>query len=110
MVYNMAAEKNFENKIRSYLDSMNAWHVKFFANRNTKRGIPDLLICWYGTFIAIEVKAEDGSPSPLQLRNRKKIREAGGICVVLYPDQWDDFKVFLNSDRKYIRQFDFDRD
>lgn len=110
----MAAEKNFENKIKKYLEENGGWFVKYFANRNTKSGIPDILACINGVFVGVEVKAENGKPSPLQLWHQQKIREAGGISIILYPDQFDAFKqmVFdLNQgliDEWLTLQFDFD--
>lgn len=91
----MAGEKLFENKIKNFLKAQNCWFVKYFANRNTKSGVPDILACVNGYFVAIEVKGENGKPTPLQVWNRDKIREAGGISVILYPDQFEDFKKFV---------------
>lgn len=87
----MAAEKNFENKIKTYLKEHGCWFVKYFANRNTRSGVPDILACVNGFFVGIEVKASNGKPSPLQIWNRDKIREAGGISIILYPDMFDEF-------------------
>lgn len=93
----MAGEKNFEEKIKRYLESKNCWFVKFFANRMTKVGVPDLLACVNGFFVAIEVKASNGRPSELQLYNRRKIRESGGISIILYPEQFEDFKLLIDD-------------
>lgn len=93
----MAAEKQFENKIKTYLDELGAWHVKFFANAFTKAGIPDILCCLHGEFIAIEVKAANGKPSELQLYNLRKIHEAGGIALLVYPKDWERLKNMLKQ-------------
>ena len=94
----MAAEKNFENKIKKYLKAKGAWYVKYWAGSQfTKAGIPDLLICYKGNFIAVEVKAQTGKPSDLQLYNVKKIKEAGGSAFILYPDDFDDFKQYIEN-------------
>lgn len=69
--------------------------MKFFANSFTKSGIPDILACVNGYFVGIEVKAQNGKPSELQLYNIKKIREAGGFAVVLYPSGFNKFKQFI---------------
>ncbi|WP_412761989.1 VRR-NUC domain-containing protein [Priestia megaterium] len=87
----MAAEKNFENKIKKFLDQQGCWYVKYFANRMTKSGIPDILACVNGYFVGIEVKASNGKPSELQIYHRGKIREAGGISVIVYPEQFEEF-------------------
>lgn len=94
-VVKIAAEKTFENKVKKFLESQGAWHVKFFANSYTKSGIPDILACVNGYFVGIEVKAQNGKPSELQLYNVNKIREAGGFAMVLYPSGFAKFKEFI---------------
>lgn len=93
----MPSEKSFENKVKDYLKSKNIWYVKFFANGFTKKGIPDLLCCVNGKFLAIEIKAEKGVVSPLQKFQLKKIADSGGYAIVLYPHSFDGFKKFIES-------------
>lgn len=112
----MAQEKNFENKIKTYLKNNGCWYVKYFANRMTKSGVPDILACVNGYFLAIEVKADKGKPSELQLWNREKIREAGGISLIAYPNQWEDLKLLIDDLIKrpdkldWNEQYEFDRE
>ena len=96
----IAAEKNFENKIKSWLSDHNCYHVKFFANRMTKTGVPDILASVGGYFVGIEVKAQNGRPSELQLYNVRKIRESGGFAYVVYPSGWEKLKTILEDLRK----------
>lgn len=91
----MGSEKLFENRLKKFLEDEGCWFVKFFANAYTKSGIPDLLVCCNGYFIGVEVKAPNGKPSVLQKRNIREIYESGGIGVVLYPDQFDQFKELI---------------
>ena len=91
----MTPEKIFENDIKRFLDMHHIWYVKYFANRNTKAGIPDILACVNGYFVAIEVKAQRGKPSALQMYNVKKIRESGGFAVVVYPSGFEKLKDFI---------------
>lgn len=93
----MAEEKRFENKVKEYLKSKGCWFVKFFANNFTKAGVPDLIVCVNGHFLAVEVKSSKGKPSALQLCNIEEIRKAGGTAIVLYPDQFDDFKEIVEK-------------
>ena len=90
-------EKLFEEKIKKFLKSKGAWYVKYFANAYTPSGIPDLLVCLNGYFIAIEVKAENGKPSDLQLYNLNKIARAGGIGILLYPSGFNNFKNYIEK-------------
>lgn len=100
----MAAEKNFENKIKNYLKSKGAWYVKYWAgSKFTKSGIPDILACINGYFVAIEVKAPDGEPSELQLHQINEIRKAHGFAMVVYPSGWGELKSFIdNLDKGYF--------
>lgn len=101
---NMAAEKNYENKIKSLLRNNDAWFVKFFANRMTKTGIPDILACVNGCFVAVEVKAGHGRPSELQKYNVREINDSGGYAIILYPQDWELFEKLvkcLNNDAIY---------
>lgn len=94
----MAKEKSFEKRIKDYLKKNGHWFVKYWAGAAfTKSGIPDLLICFNGQFLGLEVKAANGKPSQLQLYNLKKIDESGGFGILLYPKMWDDFKLFLEN-------------
>lgn len=94
----MASEKNFENKIKKYLEGKGCWFLKYWGGAAyTKSGIPDLLVCCNGYFVGIEVKAPNGKPSELQLYNIRKISESGGIGIVLYPNQYEEFESLFEN-------------
>jgi Holliday junction resolvase len=97
-VFNIAAEKTFENKIKKFLDDRGAYFIKYWAGAQyTKSGIPDILACINGYFVGVEVKAQNGKPSEIQLFNIKKINNAGGFAFVLYPSAFDRFKTFVKN-------------
>ena len=82
----MTKEQLVQRKIIKYLEARGAYVVKVVtANR---AGIPDILACYKGRFIAIEVKRPEtkGNVSELQIYNIKKVKEAGGISFVA----WDE--------------------
>jgi len=92
----MAAEKLFEDKVKKYLEEQGACFVKYWGGGiYTKSGIPDLICCVNGYSLWVETKAPKGKPSELQLYYRDKIRKAGGIAIILYPDQFEDFKNLI---------------
>ena len=93
----MAQEKIYENKIKSYLKSIGAYFIKTHGDRYSKVGIPDLTICLNGHFVAVEVKAENGKPSELQLYHLEQIRKAGGYSFLLYPKDFEDFKKICEN-------------
>jgi Holliday junction resolvase len=96
----MAQEKTFENKIKRMLKDNGAYFVKFFANSFTKTGVPDILACINGYFVGIEVKAENGHPSELQLYNIEQIRNAGGFAFVVYPSGYTDLCKIIEGLRR----------
>lgn len=88
----MAQEKRFENAVKDLLKSYGCWFLKYWGGGEfTKAGVPDILACVNGKFLGIEVKAPNGKPSELQLYNLRKIDEAGGYGILLYPK---DFTLF----------------
>ena len=94
----MAAEKNFENKVKKFLEEQGCYFIKYWGGSQfTKAGVPDLLVCCNGHFLGVELKAPKGKPSELQLWNIKKIKEAGGIGMVLYPKDFDSFKNLIHE-------------
>lgn len=93
----MAQEKNFENKIKKYLKDKGCYCIKFFANSFTKAGVPDLIACVNGYSLWIEVKAQNGHPSELQLHNVEQIRKAGGFAYIVYPSGWEKLKDIIDG-------------
>ena len=75
-------EKSIENKIKSYLRTIGAYCVKYHGNQFSQVGVPDLLVCYKGRFLGIEIKNETGKTSPLQDVNIEQIKQAGGISFV----------------------------
>lgn len=91
----MAAEKNFENRVKKYLDEYGCWWLKYWGGAAyTKSGIPDILCCSDGMFLGIEVKAPNGKPSLLQLYNLQEIRASGGYGILLYQKDFEKFREF----------------
>lgn len=85
-------EKAFEEKVKKFLKEQGCWVLKTWSNGIQRQGVPDLLVCCNGYFLGIELKAETGHPSELQLWNIDEIRKAGGIAGVLYPKDFEKFK------------------
>ena len=89
------SEKKFETKIKTWLKNHNCYYVKFFANAYTRRGVPDILASVNGWFVGIEVKADSGRPSELQLDNIQLIRDSGGYAWVVYPSGFEQLQTKL---------------
>ena len=76
-------EKAVENKIKKWLKDKNYWFFKVHGSIFQPSGIPDILACINGKFVAIEVKrTKGGVVSSLQKAQIEKIKENGGIAGV----------------------------
>ena len=91
----MAEEKRFEQKIKNFLKSQNCYYVKYFVCGYSQAGVPDILACVNGHFLAIEVKAEQGRVSELQRLNIERINICGGVAVVVKPSNFEELKQII---------------
>ncbi len=75
-------EQQYQKKIVTYLEQQGAYVVKVVAA--SKKGVPDVLACYRGYFLAIEVKTPTtrANVSKLQDYNLAKIRKAKGEAIV----------------------------
>lgn len=112
-------ETLFKEKVEKWLKETRAWYIKYWAgNKFTKEGVPDVLACINGKFYGMELKGGGGKPTLLQLKKLKDIRNAGGVGVLLYPEDFKYFKEFVNGaelgeywyrENKQIQQKLFDK-
>jgi len=78
-------ENKAKRKNQQWLEIHMPGHVRVAPRGGPfgQAGVSDWLICWMGVFIALEVKSDDGQPTPLQMVFLKKIQKAGGIAAVI---------------------------
>lgn len=59
------------------------WPRVYFVKQTSDQpsGTPDLMVCYRGRFIAMELKRPGGNPTTLQQWRMAQIREAGGIAL-----------------------------
>lgn len=76
------SEQQLQAKILKYLYAIGAYTVKVVSA--TRSGVPDIICCYNGRFIVIEVKTGSNKPSALQLANIDSARKAGGLGLVAY--------------------------
>lgn len=88
-------ESVLQTRIIKYLEAQGAVVVNPFTSRYSKKGTPDLLVCFLGFFIAIEVKAPGETPNELQLLRLERVRQAGGYAI--WTDNIEDVKELIND-------------
>lgn len=91
-------ESTFQDKIIRKLKKLpECWYVKIWGGGFQRAGIPDILICYKGFFIAVELKNEIGEASELQKYNIEKIKEARGIALVIRPQNESDLWEIMSE-------------
>ena len=95
----MAQEKQFENKIKKYLKDLGCHPIKFMGNAFTEAGVPDIFVSVNGYALYIEVKAQNGKPSELQLAKIKQLRggNSRAFAYVAYPSGWEKLKDIIDG-------------
>ena len=94
----MGGEAKLQAKITDYLTPRrDVWFLNKWGNSVEKGGVPDILICYKGFFIALEIKNPNGSydTDPRQKIELQKIRKSGGIALKI--DNFNDFLTKFNS-------------
>ena len=74
-------EKTITNQILKYLKNLpECFAFKEHGGLYGTSGIPDIIVCYKGKFVAFEVKTEKGKLSKLQEITIEKIRKANGMA------------------------------
>ncbi len=60
-----------------------------------RSGVPDIVCCWNGRFIAIECKAGNNQPTALQEREMNRIRNANGTVFVVNESSVTDLNKYF---------------
>ena len=77
-------EKALQGKIIRWLKSVpGCFVVKQHGGVYTEVGIPDLICCYKGRFIAFELKVKNNTTTKIQDFKIDRIRKAGGIAEVI---------------------------
>ena len=79
----LTPEAKVKKKVKEELDRMGVYHFSPMQNGMGRAGIPDIIGCLDGQFIAIECKAGRGTTTALQERELTRIQNAGGYAIVV---------------------------
>lgn len=79
----MTPEVKVKNKVKKFLDSLGCYHFSPLSGGYGRSGVPDIIACFKGRFIAIECKAGKGKLTELQKYNIEQIKSAGGLAIVV---------------------------
>ena len=84
-----------------YLNSLpNTYAVTYTPSSYGKRSVSDILTCYKGHYVAIEIKIGRDTPTPLQKRSQRKTQAAQGFARVCW--SMEEVKEFIKSIDKII--------
>jgi len=76
-------ESKVKAKCTDLLKAVGVYYFFPVANGMGRAGIPDIICCARGRFLAIECKAGKGTTTALQEKELAAIRAAGGVALVI---------------------------
>lgn len=88
-------EGKVKARLKKHLDEMGIYHFSPFQAGMGRAGIPDVIGCYRGLFVAFECKAGKGKTTALQEREIDAIRTAGGLAFVINEENVDNIKELL---------------
>ena len=88
-------ENKVKTKLKKILDEMGIWHFSPYQAGMGRAGIPDIIGCYNGLFVAFECKANGNKPTALQQREIDSIRTAKGMAFVVDENNVDEIKTLL---------------
>lgn len=79
----MTPEGKVKTEARKILKHLGVWYYPAIGGHGARAGVPDDLCCYKGFFFGIEYKAGKNKPTKLQEMEMEKIRDAGGVTLVV---------------------------
>ena len=90
-------EKRVKDKVVAILKDEGAYYFFPATHGFGRSGVPDVVCCIHGRFLAIECKAGTNKPTALQVREIEAIRSNGGTAVVVNEENWDMVRGLVRS-------------
>jgi len=96
----MTPEAKVKKKVVDVIKKNGAYYFFPATGGYGRSGVPDVVCCYRGVFVAIECKAGTNKPTPLQEAEMAKIRQAQGFTLVVNEDNIADVQdVFTTIDK-----------
>ena len=91
----MTKEGAVKSRIKNILQELGCYSFSPIGGAYSSRGVPDIVGCLNGVFFGIEAKAGKGKTTALQDRELRRIKDAGGIALVVNEENLDSLKTVL---------------
>lgn len=90
-------EKVVKDKVVSVLKSEDVYYFFPATHGYGRSGVPDIIACVNGLFLAIECKAGGNKPTALQIREIESIRRNDGVAVIVDETNWDMLRELIRK-------------
>lgn len=90
-------EGRVKDKVTKLLKSYNVYYFFPVTGGYGVSGIPDIVCCHNGRFIAFECKAGKNKTTALQDRQLEMIRQSGGIALVINEENIHEVENIING-------------
>ena len=93
----MTPEGKVKRVVVKQLKELGAYYFFPMTGGYGKSGVPDIIGCYEGKFFGIECKAGKNTPTALQEKNLRDIKEAKGASWVVNEDNMAQVKGMLDG-------------
>ena len=76
-------ESKLEEQVEKFMNDKGIWQLARYQAQSNQNGLPDRLYLYKGFLLGLELKADGGKPSKLQLKKLKAINDNGGIGLIV---------------------------
>lgn len=100
-------ESKVKQKVVAILRERGAYYFFPVMNGYGRAGIPDIIACYKGYFLAFECKAGKGTTTRLQEREIDNIHHAGGTAIVINENNINDVsRILMEFDNEISSETD----
>ena len=99
----MTPEKKVKKAVSNILDIYGAYYFSPMTGGFGRSGVPDIIACYKGRFVAIECKAGNNKPTELQKKEIAKIQTAQGSAIVVNENSIELVKDILDYINKELK-------
>lgn len=90
-------ESRVKRAVKKILDVEGVYYFFPATGGYGRSGVPDIICCVQGRFLAIECKAAKGEITALQAHELTKITDAGGVTFIARPDTIGALSFYIKS-------------
>jgi len=94
-------EKKVKARVEAMLKAKGVYYFFPATHGYGRSGVPDIIACDRGRFLAIECKAAGGKLTALQEREITRIRVEGGVALVIHEDNFHALEQALEQALEY---------